>query len=59
MFCIREEGGIVRNGFNFYPLTSDHFGFVLRYGKNIPLTDLGSKTFTVRYNKRTKKWVIQ
>lgn len=47
------------NGFNFYPLTDkDSFGFVFRYGKNLPLCNLGSKLFIFRYSKKAKKLII-
>jgi hypothetical protein len=56
MINIRREGAVMKNGFNFYPLSDNNFGFVFRYGPKIPLTDLGSKSFQVRYNKHIKKW---
>lgn len=60
MFHITPEGSKLHNGFNFYPLSdASSFGFRLRYGKNIPLIGLGSKMFTVRYSKTTKKWIIR
>ena len=43
MIHIRDEGGIVRQGFNFYPLTSNQFGFVFK---------LKSFALFVRYNKK-------
>ena len=43
MIHIRDEGGIVRTGFNFYPLTSNQFGFVFK---------LKSFNLFVRYNKK-------
>ena len=58
-FCIREEGSPIHNGFNFYRLSDkDSFGFLFRYGKKIPLTQLGSKVFCFRYSKNTNKWII-
>ncbi len=60
MIHIREEGGTLRNGFNFYPLSDKgSFGFIFRYGPKIPLTSLGSKAFWFRYSKHTKKWIIK
>lgn len=60
MIHIREEGGVLRQGFNFYPLgDKSSFGFIFRYGPKIPLTNLGSKAFWFRYSKITKKWTIK
>ena len=60
MIYIRTEGQTLRNGFNFYPLSDkSSFGFIFRYGKNIPLTELGSTAFWFRYSKQTKKWFIK
>jgi hypothetical protein len=60
MIHIRKEGQTLRNGFNFYPLSDKRsFGFIFRYGKNIPLTELGSKAFWFRYSKQNKKWFIK
>lgn len=60
MFHIRQEGQKLHNGFSFYPLSDKtSFGFTFRYGKKIPLTDLGSKVFWFRYSKITKKWTIR
>lgn len=59
MIHIRKEGGELYNGFNFYPISDKNsFGFVFRYGKKIPLTNLGSKAFRFRYSKNAKKWFI-
>jgi len=49
MFHIRDEGGIVKNGFNFYPLSSNQIGFVFR---------VGSKRVTFRYSKQIRKFVV-
>lgn len=46
MIHIRDEGGVVRQGLNFYPLTSNQVGFVFRF------KDL---FFTLRYNKKLGK----
>lgn len=46
MIHIRDEGGIVRTGFNFYPLSSNQFGFVFK---------LKDFVFFVRYNKQLGK----
>ena len=60
MINIKKEGAKLHNGFNFYPLSDKgNFGFVVRYGPKIPLTDLGSKAFWFRYSKMTKKWIIK
>lgn len=48
----------MKNGFNFYPLSDNNFGFVFIYGPKIPLTELGSKAFQVRYNKHIGKWYV-
>ena len=59
MFHIRDEGGKLYNGFNFYKLSDPNsFGFVFRYGPKIPTTDLGVKAFWFRYSKNNKKWII-
>jgi hypothetical protein len=42
MIHIRDEGGTVRTGFNFYPRTSNQFGFVFK---------LNDFVLFVRYNK--------
>jgi hypothetical protein len=49
MINIRNEGETVKQGFNFYPLSSSHIGFVLR---------IKNKTFTVRYSKIVKRFVV-
>jgi len=46
MIYIRDEGGVIRTGFNFYPLTSNQFGFVFK---------LGSFVLFVKYNKQLGK----
>lgn len=46
MFNIREEGQIIRNGFNFYPLSSNQVGFVFK---------LGNYYLFARYNKTLGK----
>jgi len=43
MIFIRNEGELVRNGFNFYPFKSDHIGFTLYWNHK--------KIFQIRYNK--------
>ena len=51
MIYITEEGGVIRNGVNFYPLTDkSSFGFRLRYG---------SKIFWFRYSRITQRWTIE
>ena len=60
MIHIRKEGETIYNGFSFYPLSDKgSFGFVFRYGKKIPMTNLGSKVFWFRYSKNTHKWIIK
>lgn len=50
MFHLREEGQVVRNGFNFYKLSDkSNAGFIFR---------LGTKFFTLRYSKIRKTWII-
>jgi hypothetical protein len=47
MIHIRQEGEIIRNGFNFYPLTDKgSVGFIFKLGKRI---------FRIRYSKITGK----
>lgn len=47
MIHIRQEGEMIRNGFNFYPLTDKgSAGFILKLGKRI---------FQMRYSKITGK----
>jgi hypothetical protein len=58
MFYIRDEGEVIRDGFNFYPLSSNQFGVCFRYGKKEPVHNLGIKMFQLRYNKRTGKWFV-
>jgi hypothetical protein len=49
MFNIRDEGETVKQGFNFYPTTSDHIGVVLR---------IKDKFITVRYSKVVKRLIV-
>ena len=50
-FCIREEGGKLKDGFNFYPWKDkESKGFIYRNG---------SFAQTVRYSKHLKKIVCQ
>ena len=49
MMYVRDEGGIIHTGFNFYPLSSNQFGFVLKIFKSL---------FVVRYNKKQKRLTI-
>ena len=50
MLYFREEGGVVRNGFNFYKLSDDgSAGFIFK---------LINYTFWFRYSKITKVWTI-
>lgn len=45
-----EEGGVIRNGFNFYPPNDkSSLGFRLR---------CGSKMFWLRYSKVTKRLIV-
>jgi hypothetical protein len=51
MIHITEEGGVIRNGVNFYPLTDkSSFGFRFR---------LGPKVFWFRYSRITQRWTIE
>jgi hypothetical protein len=50
MMYVRDEGSIIRSGFNFYPLTSNQFGFVFK---------LKSFILFVRYNKKLGKIICQ
>lgn len=60
MIHITEEGGVIRNGVNFYPLTDKKsFGFRFRYGPKIPLTEFRSKIFWFRYSRITQRWTIE
>lgn len=49
MIHIRDEGGVVRTGFNFYPISSNQFGFVFK---------LNDFVLFVRYNKLQKLFKI-
>ena len=50
MFHIREEGGVVRNGFNFYKLSDKgSAGFIFKFINYIGW---------FRYSKITKRWNI-
>jgi hypothetical protein len=49
MFNIRDEGEIIKQGFNFYPTKSGQVGFVLR---------IKDKFITVRYSKVAKRFII-
>ena len=46
MIHIRDECGKVRNGFNFYPLSSNQVGVVVKFGNTL---------LTLRYNKKLGK----
>ena len=35
MFYIRDEGEALRNGFNFYPMSSSNTGFILKVGRTL------------------------
>jgi hypothetical protein len=51
MLYLRSEGGIVRNGFNFYPLSDKgSVGFIFR---------LGNTAIWFRYSKITGKFICQ
>lgn len=55
----RNNNDKLYNGFNFYSLSDKHsFGFLFRYGRRIPIVELGSKVFCFRYSKEAKKWFI-
>lgn len=50
MLHVRDEGGIVRQGLNFYPLrSSSSFGCIARIKHTI---------YKFRYSKVSKKWFI-
>jgi len=49
MIHIRDEGGQVRTGFNFYPLASNQFGFVFK---------LFDSVLYMRYNKLQRVFKI-
>ena len=46
MIHLRDEGGLIKSGLNVYPLSSNQFGAVLRFGNSC---------FTIRYNKKLGK----
>jgi len=51
MIYIRKEGEVVKNGFNFYPLSDKgNFGFVFK---------LKDFQFMCRYSKMIKKWILK
>lgn len=50
MLYFRDEGQSIKNGFNFYPLTSSSSaGVILRIKNN---------TWRIRYSKITKQWHV-
>jgi len=49
MFNIRDEGELVKQGFNFYPAKSSHIGFVLR---------IKDKFISFRYSKIFKRFIV-
>ena len=49
MFNIRDEGELIKQGFNFYPLNSSQIGIVLR---------IKNKFFAIRYSKVLKRWRV-
>lgn len=50
MFHIREENEEIKQGFNFYPLSSStQFGVVFRWN---------TKVYQCRYSKRINYWFI-
>ena len=46
MIYVRDEGQKMKNGINFYPLSSNHVGFVIRLNNN---------ALFVRYSKLIKQ----
>ncbi len=51
MIHITQQGGVIRNGLNFYPPTDkSSFGFRFR---------LGLKVFWFRYSRITQRWTIE
>jgi hypothetical protein len=60
MIHITSEGGVIRNGFNFYPLSDkDSFGFRFRYGPKNLITGFRLKIFWFRYSKITQRLTIE
>lgn len=50
MIHITEEGGVIRGGFNFYPLgDAGSIGFRFRVGLQV---------FWLRFSKITRRWTI-
>jgi hypothetical protein len=50
MIRITEEGGMLKPGFNFYPLSDKaSFGVRIMFGKSM---------LQVRYAKIRKKWIV-
>lgn len=50
MIYIRDEGYNVRNGINIYPLSSKHFGFVIRWKDE--------RVWQFRYSKKKRMlWI--
>ena len=50
MLHIREEGQVMHQGFNFYPLSDvSSFGFVFKFKDRL---------FWFRYSKNIPKWII-
>lgn len=50
MIYVRDEGGVIRQGFNFYPIRSkSSFGCIVRIKNAI---------YKFRYSKVARKWFI-
>lgn len=47
MFNIRDEGEIIKQGFNIYPIKSNNIGFVFRFN---------NRFISFRYSKIIKKF---
>ena len=51
MIRFRDEGRIIKNGFNFYKLSDEHSaGFIFK---------IGNSAFWCRYSKSAKRWFLQ
>jgi len=60
MIHITEDGGVICNGLNFYPLTDkSSWGFRFRYGPKNLRTGFRSKIFWFRYSKITRRLTIE
>lgn len=53
MFCIRDEGEQIKNGFNFYPSDSENTGFVLRIGRTLYFLRYSEYSMRLHWSKAT------